>query len=64
MLWQYLEKNWNGAAAAKLYRGPIAKVLRRVAPEKAKYLILEDNDPTGSSSGKGNAAKREFFSKW
>ena len=60
MLWQYLEKNWYGAAAAKLYRGPIATVLRRVAPEKAKHLILEDNDPTGYKSGKGKAAKKEL----
>jgi len=60
VLWQYLEKNWNGEAAAKLYRGAIAKVLRRAAPEKAKPVILEDNDPTGYKSGKGKAAKKEL----
>ena len=60
VLWKYLDKKWNGAAAASLYRKDIATVLRRHAPANARPLILEDNDPTGYKSGKALAAKKEM----
>ena len=42
-----------------MYRGPLLKALRRHRGIKARYTILEDNDPSGFKSGKGLAAKRE-----
>ena len=59
-LWHYLPKKWNGTVAAKTYRGPIARALRRCRGEKASYRILEDNDPTGYKSKAGQDAKRDM----
>lgn len=59
-LWHHLDKGkWSGAIAAKIYRGPLLKALQKHRGVKAKYVILEDNDPSGFKSGKGMAAKRE-----
>lgn len=59
-LWHYLDKGkWNGSVAAHVYRGPLLKALRRHRGVKARYTILEDNDPSGFKSRKGLAAKRE-----
>jgi hypothetical protein len=60
VMWHYLPKKWNGAEAAALYRGPILRTLRRTRGVKAKYRILEDNDPTGYKSGKAKKAKAEL----
>ena len=51
VLWEYLS-TWNGKAAADLYRGPIKRTLRTHRGVKSKYLILEDNDPSGYKSRK------------
>ena len=60
-LWHYLpKKNWSGAVAADAYKGPIAKALKAHRGDKAKYLVLEDNDPTGYKSGKAKAAKKDL----
>ena len=58
VLWEYLGKRWCGETAADLYKGPIAKVLRKHHGEKSKYRILEDNDPAGYKSSKGKSAKK------
>ena len=60
VMWQYLDGKWNGDAAEDVYRTAIAKVLRRLAPTKAKPLILEDNDPVGYKSSKAVRAKKEL----
>lgn len=60
VLWEYLDQRWDADAAEKLYRGPIAKVLRRVAADKAQPTILEDNDPTGYKSNKAKRAKKQL----
>lgn len=58
-LWHYLKKGkWNGSVAAGLYRGPLLKALQKYRGVKASYVILEDNDPSGFKSGKGQAAKK------
>jgi hypothetical protein len=59
VLWEYLSKRWCGEEAAKLYKGPIIKTLKRTRGVKRSYLLMEDNDPTGYKSGKGKAAKRD-----
>ena len=58
-LWEYLPKTWNGEVAASLYRGPIAKALRKWRGEKRRYHILEDNDPVGYKSKKALQAKKD-----
>ena len=57
VLWEYLPK-WNGEEAAALYKGPIMDTLVRVRGAKPRYLIAEDNDPTGYKSSKGKTQKR------
>ena len=61
-MWEYVDGMWNGASAAAMYQGPLLKTLERAYPEKAarsnyKWIILEDNDPTGYKSSKGKAGK-------
>ena len=56
VMWEYLPKRWNGDEAAKLYRGAIRKTLRKQRGAKHRYLVFEDNDPTGYKSSKGSAA--------
>lgn len=57
-MWHYLDKGkWNGAVAASMYKGPLLKALRRCHGELPRYIILEDNDPSGFKSRKGETAK-------
>ena len=56
-VWEYLPRRWSGAAAADLYRGPIAKALRRCRGHGKSFTVLEDNDPTGYKSRSGVEAR-------
>ena len=58
VLWEYYDR-WNGQVAADMYRNQIISTLKRRRGIKDKYLIAEDNDPTGFKSKKGLAAKAE-----
>ena len=59
-LWHHLDKGkWNGSVAASMYRGPLLKALQKHRGVKARYLILEDYDPSGFKSRKGEVAKKE-----
>ena len=58
VLWHYLPKIWNGKVAADLYSGPILDTLKKKRGVKRKYLVLEDNDPTGYKSGKAKVSKK------
>ena len=58
-MWHALDSQWSGQTAADLYKGPMLQALRRMCPSKRKFLVLEDNDPTGFKSRKGEEAKRE-----
>lgn len=58
-LWEYFDGRWNGQKAADLYRGPIKTLLKRKFGNKKRYVIAEDNDPTGYKSNKAIAAKKE-----
>lgn len=58
-LWHDVGEKWNGEAAAQLYGGPLLHALKRAHPGKRTFRILEDNDPTGFKSRKGEAAKAE-----
>lgn len=60
VVWSYIDGAWNGEVAAGVYRGPIFKALRRNRGQKARYHILEDNDPTGYKSTAAIHAKDEL----
>ena len=49
---------WSGQAAANFYK-ILARDLAKALPDKRRFPILEDNDPTGYKSAKGIAAKDE-----
>jgi hypothetical protein len=57
-LWHDVGDKWNGKVAAELYEGPVRASLRRAWPSKRKFLVLEDNDPTGFKSTAGEKAKK------
>ena len=57
----YLPKrNWCGAAAESLYRGPVISALKKHVGAKKSYLVMEDNDPTGFKSNVAIKAKQEL----
>lgn len=58
-VWEYLD-GWGAEKAAELYRGPIAKCLRRNFKGKASFTILEDNDPSGYKTHAAREAKDEI----
>ena len=57
-LWTDIGKKWNASVASDLYLNDIHTALRRACPGKRKYLMLEDNDPTGFKSKAGERAKK------
>ena len=48
---------WSGEAARQMYTDSLGPALRRLRPHKRRFLVLEDNDPTGYKSGAGISAK-------
>ena len=58
LLWEYIVGRWNAAEAARLYEGPMLKVLKAAYPNRSRYNVLEDNDPAGFRSKMGLAAKK------
>ena len=62
-LWEYYDGSWCGQKAADMYAGPMRKVLQRNRPKqggKRVWRIVEDNDPSGFKSGKGERAKKSL----
>ena len=59
IMWHIVEKSWNGASAADMYKGPLRNALRKTWGKRKRYTIVEDGDRKGNQSGKGVAAKRE-----
>ena len=57
-LWEEVTGQRCGAKAEEMYVGAIKRVLQRLRPHKASWLIMEDGVPSGFKSGKGKAAKR------
>ena len=63
-MWEYLDGKWTGEAAAKMYKGPLLKAMKKAFPEhaakkRAFWKVLEANDPTGYKSGLAKEAKAE-----
>lgn len=48
---------WSGKAAAEMYESSLRPTLEKAWGSKGRFLVLEDNDPTGFKSGKGIDAK-------
>ena len=63
LVWHDVGKVWSGAAAAELYEGPIHQALARQWPTRREWTVLEDNDPTGFKSRKGEIAKQRSHIK-
>ena len=60
LLWEYIDgRRWSGSVAAEMYKGPVKQCRERAYPDRSKWTILEDNDPTGFRSKAGMAAKAE-----
>ena len=57
-VWHYLQKGWGGQAAKHMYETVLAPALKRHRGEKRKYILLEDNDPSGFKSKVAMAAKK------
>ena len=56
---------WNAAQASNMYEGPLVKALEKAFPEHAakagaKWLVLEDNDPSGYKAKSVEAKKAEL----
>ena len=60
VLWHNVGPKWNGEVAAACYKGPVLRALKKHCGEKSTYRIMEDNDPVGYKSSKGEAAKKEI----
>ena len=56
-VWHYLPKRWGGDVAEGVYRNVLAPALKRHRGEKRRYILLEDNDPTGFKASIAMAAK-------
>ena len=61
-MWEYVDGSWNGEKAASMYKGPLVKAIKKAYPTQAKkptskWVVIEDNDPTGYKSSKAKEAK-------
>ena len=54
----HVKGHWNGAKAEEMYTSYLAPALRETYPAKKRFLLLEDNDPSGYKSNLGKDAKR------
>ena len=52
-MWEFFEGPWNGDEAVRMYKGPMRRALERAYPDRSRFHILEDNDPSGFQSKKG-----------
>ena len=58
-MWHIVEKSWNGASAADMYKSPLRNALRKTWGKQKRYTNVEDGDRKGNQSGKGVTTKRE-----
>ena len=53
LVWKTIDGRWSGDKAAEMYTTVIKPALKKHYPKRAKFTLLEDNDPTGNMSKKG-----------
>ena len=58
LVWHTIRGAWSGAQAASAYADVAAPALKKAHPQKRKFAVLEDNDPTGNRSKLAIAAKQ------
>ena len=51
---------WNKYSATNMYKSVLGPALRKAHPGKHRFLVLEDNDPTGYKSNMAKNAKQEL----
>lgn len=60
LMWHVVAGRWNANAAADMYAGPLRRCLEKEYPNvRGNWRVLEDNDPTGYKSKKGDQAKSD-----
>ena len=52
-MFHIIDGQWNGQAASDMYRSKLAPAMRKEYPSKRRFLLLEDNDPSGTSQQPG-----------
>ena len=57
LMFHVIDGRWNGESASDMYRNKLAPALRKAYPKKRRFVLLEDNDPSGYKSRAGIAAK-------
>ena len=66
LMWHEIDKSrWNGASAAHMYSSPLFKGLQTAWPQKRRWSVLDDSDPTGFKCGPcvtAKAAVKIYFS--
>jgi len=60
LMWHVVEGNWNADAAVNMYENHLFPAVAKAKPNKRKWLILEDNDPSGYKSKKAKEAKHSL----
>ena len=55
-----VDGTWNKHAAASMYKNILWPALQKAHPGKSRFLVLEDNDPTGYKSNLAKATKQEL----
>ncbi len=58
LVWKTILGTWSSQTSATMYRDVVAPALKKHYPGASKFLIMEDNDPTGNTSRKAVAEKR------
>ena len=56
-MWEFFEGPWNGDEAVRMYKGPVRGALERAYPDRSRFHILEDNDPSGFQSKEGGCGE-------
>ena len=57
LMFHVIDGRWNSESASDMYRNKLAPALRKAFPTKRRFLLLEDNDPSGYKSRAGKEAK-------
>ena len=58
LVWSLQETKWCAQSASDFYHDGVRPALDKRWPRTKRFTILEDNDPTGNTSGLGKQAKK------